>query len=426
VAVARAQHPDRHLAWGFAAGAALGVAATIRPLDAVAFALPMAAWLLWDARRGGRRLAVLVLSGIGVCLPLLMLFWANAETTGDPFTFGYDLLWGSGHRLGFHSTPWGPVHTPARGVELIGQYLSRLNTYLFELPFPSLLLPALGLLMWRGRLPLLDRYLLAATALLGVGYWAYWHDGFYLGPRFLFAWTPALALWSARGLRAADAAATAAPALRRGLRGAAVAGLAYAALTIAVVRVPSYRNQQQSLRIDPDAAESAAVRGALVLVQESWGAQLLVRLWSLGVSRPEAEWLYGRMDSCVLEESLSALEARGVRGSAALDVLRPLTADSARLIASDLSPDGTERRLPGLTYTARCGARLEADRSGYLLYAPWRLLRDDNVYARWLPGREREIAAAFPGRPVYLLRRAGPALDAALRWDRLDVTAVPR
>ena len=38
----------------------------------------------------------------------------------------------------FHSPV---VHTPQRGVELIGLYLTRLNTYLFELPFPALLEP---------------------------------------------------------------------------------------------------------------------------------------------------------------------------------------------------------------------------------------------------------------------------------------------
>lgn len=99
--------------------------------------------------------------------------------------------------------------------------------------------------------------------------------------------------------------------------------------------------------------------------------------------------------------------------------LRPLLADSSRLVPSDLSPDFTERRLPGFAYAPACIARIEDDRRGYLLYAPWRLVRDGNVYARWLPGREAEIRAAFAGRPVYRLRRAGPAVDAPLVWERL-------
>lgn len=426
VALQRAVQPGASGGWGFAAGFALGAAATIRPLDAAAFALPAAAWLLWRARGGGPALKLLLLSGVGVALPMFFLFWVNLETTGHPLKFGYDLLWGAGHGLGFHSTPWGPVHTAARGVELIGLYLARLNTYLFELPFPSLLLPAAGLWLWRVRLGALDRYLLSSALLVAVGYWAYWHDGFYLGPRFVFAWLPLLVLWTARGVRALDARLASRPAARRGVRAALLAGTAYAIVTTALVRVPTYRNGLVSMRIDPRAAESAQVRNALVLVQESWGAQLLVRLWAAGISRPEAEILYRSVDACVLEETLGRLEEQSIRERAALAVLRPLMADSARLVPSDLSPDFTQRRLPGLPYTAGCLARLEADRAGYLLYAPWRLLRDGNVYARWLPGREKEIAAAFPGRPVYRLHRAGAAVNAGLQWTLIDEASMHR
>lgn len=404
--------------WGLLTGLALGVAATIRPLDAGAYALPAAAWLLWRARRGGRPLATLVVSGVGVAVPMALAFWVNARTTGHPFVFGYDLLWGAGHALGFHETPWGAIHTPQRGVELIGLYLTRLNSYLFELPFPSLLLPVAGLWASR-RLSPIDRFLLAAAAMVGLGYWAYWHDGFFLGPRFVFAWMPALALWGGRGGRAVYAAVAPNPPRRTAVTAGLLAATAYATITVAVERVPAYRNGMQSLRLPTDAAARAGVQGALVLVQESWGAQLIVRLWEAGVPRPDAEVLYRNVDACVLEQALEHLHTEGLRGSDALAVLRPLMADSSRLIPSDLSPDFTERRLPGKPYTAACLARIEDDRRGYLLYAPWRLVDDGNVYARWLPGREAEVREHFPGRPVYLLRRAGTAVDAPLVWTRL-------
>lgn len=404
--------------WGLLTGLALGVAATIRPLDAGAYALPAAAWLLWRARLGRRPTLALVLSGIGVAVPMALAFWVNARTTGHPLRFGYDLLWGAGHSLGFHETPWGAVHTPQRGVELIGLYLTSLNTYLFELPFPSLLLPAAGLWLSRSLRPL-DRYLLAAAGLVGLGYWAYWHDGFFLGPRFVFAWLPLLVLWSARGVRAVLDGTRERQAVRRGALAALSVGVLYAATTIAVERVPSYRNGLRSMRLPTDAAARAGVEGALVLVQESWGAQLIVRLWEAGISRPDAEVLYRHVDACVLEGALGALRSEGLRDDSALQRLRPLMADSARLNPSDLSPDFTERRLPGLAYGPECVARIEDDRRGYLLYAPWRLVEDGNVYARWIPGREAEVRAHFPGRPVYLLRRAGTAVDAPLAWTRL-------
>lgn len=417
VALARAIRSDAHLGWGLVTGLSLGVAAAIRPLDALAFAVPAGAWLLWRARRGGRPLVIAALSGVGVAIPMLLLFWANAATTGDAFTFGYDLLWGEGHGLGFHTTPWGVVHTPARGVELIGLYLGRLNTYLFELPFPSLVIPAAGLWLWRARLSPFDRYLLVSAGLVAIGYWAYWHDGFFRGPRFVFAWLPVLALWSARGLRAMRLAAGQHPAVARGVRGALLSGAAYAVVTVAVVRVPTYMNSHVSMRLSSRPLVEAGVQDALVLVQESWGAQLMVRLWAVGVSRPESEVLYRSIDACVLEEALTGLEQQGSDARAALTALRQLGTDSARLVAHDLTPDSTVRRLPGLSYTARCLARLEDDRAGYLLYAPWRLVRDGNVYARWLPGREAEIAAAFPGRAVYRLRRDGSSVDAPLLWE---------
>lgn len=426
VALVRATRDDaRAPLWALVTGLGLGVAATIRPLDAGAFALPAAAWLLWRARSGWRPFVALALSGVGVALPLGLAFWVNAATTGHPLQFGYDLLWGADMRLGFHASPWGSVHTPLRGLELLSLYLTRLNTYLFELPFPSLVLPAVGLWPTR-RLHAFDRYLLVAAGVVALGYWAYWHDGFYLGPRFLFSWLPVLVLWSARGVRtlwhvtSPSGTRFGSPAaVRAALVATLGAGVLYAGVTLVLVRVPSYRNGMSSLRVASRQAAPPEVRNALVFVQESWGSQLIVRLWGLGVSRPATEALYRSIDACVLEERVRRLEADGVRGDAALARLAPLMADSARLVASDLSPDFTERRLPGLGYTPACIARIEEDRRGYLLYAPWRLVDDGNVYARWMPGREGELRALYPDRPAFLLRRAGTEVNAPLVWQRV-------
>jgi hypothetical protein len=417
--LARAVRAER-ASWrdGLICGLGLGTAATIRPVDAAAFALPAAAWLLWRARRGGEPLKVLLASGVGVAAPMAVLFWVNARTTGNAFTFGYDLLWGSGHGLGFHASPWGPVHTPARGAELVSLYLTRLSTYLFETPFPSLLPAIVGLWLARG-LTGLDRYLLVSGGLLLGGYWAYWHDGFFLGPRFVFALLPLLVLWSARSWPLLRDRLGAGSLAWRGVRAGLAFGAVYALFTLATVRVPSYRNGMTSMRVEPEqAARAAEVDGALVLVQESWGAQLVVRLWEAGVSRSDTEVLYRSIDACVLETALRQSAADGVRGDALLARLRPLTADSARLVPSDRSPDFTEKMLPGLAYGPQCQARLIDDRRGFLHLAPWLLSQDGNVYARWLPEREAEAAAAFPGRPVYRVRRSGPEVGASLVWER--------
>ena len=71
--------------------------------------------------------------------------WYNRETTGRWLEFGYIYLWGPGHSLGFHPVPWGIPLTPLRAVGLTGLDLHQLNRYLFDAPFPILVLVALGL-----------------------------------------------------------------------------------------------------------------------------------------------------------------------------------------------------------------------------------------------------------------------------------------
>ncbi len=425
VGLARAvSGPDARPRYAWLAGTGLGIAATIRPLDAVAFALPAAAWLLWRAFRGRQHVVALAASGLGVALPMVLLFWVNARTTGDAFTFGYDLLWGAGHGLGFHESPWGPVHTPLRGVELVGLSLSRLSTYLLETPFPALGPAIVGLWLSRSMRPM-DRYLIVAGALLLGGYWAYWHDGFYLGPRFVFALLPMLILWSARSAPLVRDRLGPSSATWRGLRAGVAFGVLYAAVSVAFVRVPSYRNGMTSMRVHPEAeAARAGVSNALVLVQESWGAQLVVRLWEAGVSRSDTEVLYRGVDACVLEHTLRRAAEDSIGAPGLVSMLRRYLVDSSRLVPSDRSPDFTEKMMPGLRYSALCEQRIAEDRKGFLHLAPWRLARDSNVYARWIPGREAEIAAAFPGRAVYRLRREGPAVGARLRWERLDIGTV--
>jgi hypothetical protein len=95
-------------------------------------------------------------------------------------------------------------------------------------------------------------------------------------------------------------------------------------------------------------------------------------------------------------------------------------------VVTQRSPDITERMIPNLQYTSACEARIAEDHGGYLLYAPWRLAQDSNVYARWLPGREAEIAAAYPEREVYRVGRQGTAVSAPLRWERVPAEILGR
>jgi hypothetical protein len=402
--------------WAFLNGIGLGAAAAIRPLDAFAFALPAAVWLLAVAWRDKRRWADVFASGVGVAIPFGAMMWVNARTTGSPLLFGYEVLWGKAHGLGFHTAPWGARHTPSRGLELISLYVTRLQTYLFETPFPSML-PVIAALALTKRLSALDRYLLVSATLLGAFYFAYWHDGFFLGPRFVFPWLPVLVLFAARLPRLVS---------EQFGRGRIWAGTNAALGTGAVMavvfslpeRVPIYESGLTSMRVDYTAESAhAGVKNALVFVRESWGAQLTARMWERGISRSAAAALYHGVDACLLDKGLRKLEAADIRGSAAEAQLEPLLADSALVRSSPYSPDSTEKLLRNAPYDRTCVARINEDRRGYTHLAPLLLERGSgNVYARDLQARDSLMTAEYPGRPVYLLRRKYAIADSAFEW----------
>jgi hypothetical protein len=413
---------------GLANGLALGVAATIRPVDAVAFALPAGAWYLVRSVRDRRRWSETLAAGAGVAIPIALLLAYNAATTGRPLLFGYHLLWGASFELGFHAAPWGPVHTPARGIELINLYVLRLQTYLFESPLPSLL-PAIVALALTRSLDALDRYLAACAALLLALYFAYWHDGFYLGPRFVYPLLPVVVLWTARlapRLRATFGDRS--PAYRTALYSLGVS--AVVSLLVAIpLRAHEYGSRLRTMREDvAESARTASAHGALVLVRESWGSQLVARLRALGLTQGEAELIYPRVDACQLELAITRLEhERALAPAAAFDALRPLLRDSARVVRSTLSTDDSERMLPGATYPALCQRRLAEDSAGFTLYPPASLVRDGNVYARDLHGRDSLLVASLAQRPIFLLRHTpsdslGSALLFPVRVDSMKAS----
>jgi hypothetical protein len=425
-AMARVMSSDVPAPW-FAVlnGVALGCAATIRPVDAVAYALPAGVWYLANALGDRTRWRDALFSGLGVAIPLSAMMWINAHTTGSPLLFGYQVLWGRSHDLGFHRAPWGLAHTPARGVELINLYFLRLQTYLFEASVPSLV-PCLGAMYLTRRVDRFDRYLLA-TAVLVVGlYFAYWHDGFLFGPRFMFPLLPVLALWTARFPGLVRERFGAGVGYRVTWYGLVVAGAL--ALTVSVpARVREYAHSFLPMRLDyVGAAKTAGVDSALIFVRESWGTQIMARMWTLGIPRSETELLYGKVDACLLDQHLTALERAGARDRAALSLLMPLLSDSARTVKSPFSLDVTERYLPGTPYTPTCVARISEDRLGFTLLAP--LLYADwgtNVYARDMHERNLALIRQYPTRRVFLLRPPTNAVGAQprlypLRRDSLE------
>lgn len=404
--------------WAALLGLCLGIAATIRPLDAASFAIPAAAWLGWRALRGGApELKALLLSGVGVAIPLVVLLLVNKSQTGNPFEFGYIAMWGKSHELGFHEAPWGFPHTPARGLELVNLYLLRLQTYFLETPAPALLF-ATGALALSRKLTAFDRWMLAGSSLLLLSYFAYWHDGFYLGPRFMLPLVPWLALWTARFPALLRERGASLP-VQQGVVAGSITALLMGATMLLPLRAEQYRNGMLSMRFDVDAlAEQASVRGAIVFARESWGAQLVVRMWALGVSRVDAERIYRKSDACKLDGLITTVERS--RGNAAdfLHGVEAFAGDSARLVRLRNAPDSTWGILPGALLAPRCVRRIIEDRDGFTAFAPLLLAgKHGNTYVRELHALDSVLITTTPGRSLYLLTQ-DPVVGGALRFRR--------
>jgi hypothetical protein len=402
--------PDGRRWYAALAGLAFGAACTMRPLDAAAFLLPALAWYAIVAFQQRERAGELASLLAGLALPVAALLWVNWRTTGHPLQFGYQVLWGKDVGLGFHTAPFGEAHTPVKGLGLLNLYFLRLQTFLFETPIPSLLPATLGLAL-SVRLSPGDRFLLSASALLMLGYFAYWHDGIYLGPRFMLPLVPVFVLWTARlpGLvrqRFGDGLA---------LRTVCYAMLLSAGTALAVLiprRVQEYAGLLAINRWDAgDAARQAGVQGALVFVRDSWGPELIARMVGLGLTAPEATHVYRTVDACALDEALSAVESDASAGGATvrerlMDRIRPAWSDSLRLKPMTPLPTSTLYVLPGSRYSARCIARVGMMQEGFVPFPPLLLQHaGDNLYVRDLQGRDSVLVRQFPARPLYLLAR---------------------
>ncbi|MFN2565257.1 MAG: hypothetical protein ABR499_09645 [Gemmatimonadaceae bacterium] len=408
-------------------GFSLGMAAAIRPVDGLAFALPAAFWLIWRAGREtirgdvARRRAAwieLLCAGAGAALPMLAVMWVNSHTTGAPLLFGYEVLWGRRHALGFHEAPWGPAHTPLRGVEQLNLYFLRLQSYLYDSPVPSLLAVVASLALVR-RVSSTDRYLAASGALLLGLYWAYWHYGFLLGPRFMFPLIPAFAVWTAR-----------LPALvRERWRGTLWhRGVAYGYLVTMVIalaytipiRWREYETGFAIERLPVRALERAyRVSNAIVLVGEPWSSQLVARLWALGVPHRETELLTHEVDACRLEEALMGLERTGTRWPRAAAALLPLLRDRNEVRLAQLPNGAFWPVQPNVGYSPQCRARVSESSSGIVPLAPLLLSGGPtNVYVRDLHARDTLLLKRYPDRPIFVVRRDSSAAGVTLRYHR--------
>ncbi len=182
------------------AGAALGMILNIRPLTAFALAIPFCcygAFLLATKFRKFWSPLLAIVFMVLVFAAILLGF--NALTNGDPFLFGYEVLYGPKHDPGFGNGPWGEPHTPLKGLHQTLNDLNGVNKFLFEWPVPSLIF--VFLLFASMTKNKWDYLLLAAFLSLAAAYFFYWFQEWRFGPRFLYESSAALILLTARGIQ---------------------------------------------------------------------------------------------------------------------------------------------------------------------------------------------------------------------------------
>ena len=409
----------RRLRHAIVIGLSMGIVAIVRPLDAAVVALSVGAFQLWRCRGAWERAGSLVAQLAAVAIPVAVLLWANARTTGGALHFAYDALNGPEHAIGFHVDPNGTAHTPARGLAYASGYLLRLSRYLFEWPLPGMLVIAAGLAA-RRRPNRWDLLLAGLAALLLVAYAAYWFDGFFAGPRFLFTALPAFVYFAVRAPLDGPAW-IAKPLARRALPVTlalcvAVAWLIPAGGSTASGRVAQYRDQRTKLKTDVESQIARArLTNALVFVNESWRGRLLSRLRVLGLSAFRAERVVNTTDACALQTALDSEDTLMATSSMqrAERVVRSAAAFGAAQRVPGLDADQTLALVPGSRPTPECLREFQRDTAGTIPYAIF-LARQtiggdgrvggDVVFVRDLGARNELLRSRFGARTWYRYR----------------------
>jgi len=401
-------------------GASIGAATAIRPLDGVIAGVVIALLMLAIVARnpgGARSRSLLVAIGVGA-LPIGLLLMANWSTTGHPLLFGYEVLWGPNHSLGLHDDPTGHPHTAWRALHLAAKYALQINWVATAWPVPVLLVVAIGLVFAR-RHERWDAVLLSLFWAQLIAYAFYWHDGQFVGPRFLFSALPALLILCAR-----------APFLiTERLRPGSVwwrIAIVTIPVCIGVTRLRAmkpfgaqamaieFRENRARLKVDsPAEVRRGVIQNALVFVQEGASARLKHRLWGIGVSRPDAARLLEASDACSLFEAVHAEERRPVSDTAGRvrrieRSVRPFQVSAA----NPRMPDGSFRVTDSASVTPICADEIRHDLrvKNTVAYGPMLLLNrfDDSgrlggpvIYAMDLRDRNEVLRGRFGNRRWY-------------------------
>ncbi len=331
-------------------------------------------------------------------------------------------LWGEDHGLGFHSTPYGDVHTPLIGLRSQLVDLALLNSFLFEWPIPALL--PLGFFLAAGLATRRwDARLVLGFLAIPAAYFFYWHRDAFLGPRFLYSSLAFVLPLTGRALiglyeRMGDRIVSSRLALGR-IRAAhwltvlVLLCFGYSLFYGSPQRFRVYRLGMAGLKLDlVREAEKAGIEEGLVFVSVSWGNRLLARMHGVGLPAALTERVYRRTDHCQLEEAVRLAEAGVWTAEQLAAEVEALVQPEGVLTYPMLNDDRTLRLLPITEFTPTCAAELQHDDAGYTNYVPHLVANRPDltgrfVFARDLRDQNALLRGEYPDLPAYRYRPSG-------------------
>jgi hypothetical protein len=294
--------------------------------------------------------------------------------------------------------------------------------------------------LWaRGRASRWDYLLAGLFAATLAGYAAYWFDGFFAGPRFLYTAMPALMLFAATLPRALGER-FARPAIRYGAIACMTLAAVFAWLTPTGVssvqmRALYYRSLREQLKTDIGAEVGRArLTNALVFVNDSWHGRLAARLRALGAKPVTADQLLDHVDACALQGALDDDDRSptGATDERLERVLETARRAGVAVVVAGISADQHIAIVPGSKPTDACLAQVGMDAEGTMPYAAFLAYEGVErdriggkvVFARDMGDRNELLRDRFDGRSWYRYRvphMRAPGGDAFVAYDRVGV-----
>ncbi|MEP6730332.1 MAG: hypothetical protein ABJE10_06830 [bacterium] len=417
-------------------GLGVGLAASIRPFDAMVVALVVGIFQVHIATKNRWLVRTLALQCAVGLLPIVLMLAANRVTTGATLPLAYDVLNGPEHRPGFHLTPLGFVHTPYRGLYIVSSYLMKLDVGLLGWPVPAMLLVVISLMLVR-RATVWDRLLLAILGAMLVGYMSYWSESNFFGPRFLITVAPIFLLYIARlphalreRIKSPMARTTVALLLPVWIiiawEAPAKEGRMYGVQELTSL----YSVQAQAGPRIIDAVARAGINKAVIFIPEGWHARLTARLRALGMRPLIAEQIVSQEDACTLQQYLDATDqlppsvSRDERQRIVVAGMERATA--GRKLAGQ-QPSDQLSLVPGRRLTPICLDELARATSLGVSIAemlPHEEIGPNGVlvgvvYARDFGARNELLTSRFGDRPWYVANMSGVPGSLVVKLVRL-------